>query len=301
MKLIKFTSFLVLSQVMGFQPLSAEAAYERLIPIEDRQQLIISQQHLRAFTLGISLYPVSTTIRSYNGTELLVRAYERTTFGFKNPLVIDLEDKEGELRIAMAFKHKWSFGIWMGNMEIELLVPSSWKGNINLEMLKSQTVIENLDISEIRGKTSITELIVEGSRFEKTNFELGADTDLSIYNTDLGECRIRSKLGKIHGEKIRGAIDAETLDGNITISFDTFEGSTRLISKLGEIRAGVPREASTEIDLRSRLGAVKCDVNLASSSELGTKRITGAIGEPDSNNSLILRSGDGKVLLQYRD
>jgi len=301
MKFIKITSFLVLGQLMGLQSLEAETTYERRFPIEGHQRLTINQEHLRAFTLGISLFPVSTTIKSYNGSELLVRASERTTLGFKNPLEIAFEETEGELSISMAFRHKWSFGIWMGNMEIELLVPSGWEGRMDLEMLKSRTVIKDLVISEINGNTSITELTIERSRFERTTFNLGTDTDFSIYNTDLGECRIRGKLGKIDGEKIRGSIDAETLDGNICIGFDKLEGSTRLKSKLGEIRVGVPEDTSAEIDLRSRLSSVKCDVNLTSSSEIGTKRIAGSIGESDTENSLVLHSGDGKIHLQYRN
>jgi hypothetical protein len=92
-------------------------------------------------------------------------------------------------------------------LNIEILIPSSLDGELELADLKSKTVIENLDIRSIKGKASITELSMAYCTFGNMDIELGADTDLSIFSTNVGNCRIRGGLGKITGSNIKGMMD----------------------------------------------------------------------------------------------
>jgi len=297
MNYCKFINIIILGLIIGF-PLSAEEnEYERRFPMEEKQRLLIDQGRLRLLTIGINFYPVTTKIRSYGGSELIIRVDESSTFGKINPVEIKTDDKDGELHLILGFKSSTVVGVRIGSLNIEILVPSAWDGELELAELKSKTSIKDLHLLSLGGKTSITELSMARCSFGNVDIELGADTDLLMYSTDVGNCRIRGGLGKITGDNIEGTLDIQTFDGDISIDFSNFTGETSLVTKLGCIRASLPEGADADIDLLSRLSSAKCEIPLSVSEDLSDGRIRGSIGEPGSGNLLNLVSGDGDVII----
>ena len=295
MNYCRLIMMIVLGLAIGL-PLSAEGAdCEKSFSIDKEQRLSIDQAKLRLFSIGINFYRVKTVIRSHEGTELVVRVDESCMFGHKNPVELEAEELGGELRLAMGFRRSTAVGLVIGSLDIEILVPADWSGDLELVDLKSDTSIEDFAIESLSGNTSITELSIDGCSFGKMNLELGADTDLSIYATDAGDCRIRGGLGKVSGRGIKGALDIETVDGDISIDFSDLCGRSSLRSALGSVSAGLPAEASTRLDLSSRLSTAACDLPLEPGAEVSEKRVLGSIGAPSSANSLHISSGDGKV------
>ena len=299
MNYFKLAAILGLNLMLAL-PLSAlGSSNEESFPLENIDRLLIDQQDLRFVTIGISFYPVKTSIRGHNGSELLVRVNERSSFGFRNPVTIDTVVSAGTMRLFASFEHRRTAGINIGSLDLEILIPGSWQGELVLDRLKSKTLVEDLELDALSGSTSVTELTIEGCSFGHTDLELGTDTDLTVYGTDLGDCRLNGAMGKITAGQVRGNIDAETFDGDISIDFSGLSGETRLSSKLGKISVGLPEDTSAGIELYSRLGKVECGLSLSSSTVLKKNEIRGSIGAAGTANSLSLRSGDGDIILEY--
>ena len=114
-----------------------------------------------------------------------------------------------------------------------------------------------------------------------------------------GFVNARSTNGRIEFDEIRGGIKAQTTNGRIAgrlaaLPADDAEITCRTTN--GRIRLAVPRDASFEVDIRTRSSSVRSEFELTETTTDSPKHLEGIVG--DGGPLISLRSTNGSVALE---
>ncbi len=275
--------------------LSAESiSKEDRIPINNVGRIVVDGRNLAEARLGVNIVTTSMTIKSWEGEDLAIVQKGHRSLGRITPLTVDHTRNGDEATLSLSWDHRFGIGIRIGRVDMTLLVPEAWGGELVLQDFHLKTHVEGLSIGALTGNMKLADLKITDSEIETVDLSMGVDSDFEAENVRAESWFLRGKLGKITARNIRGTIDAETIDGNISIDFLDFRGMSRLSSKLGKIAVFLPAESELELNLSSTLESVRTDLPVIGlAAEKDPHKIEGYIGSSDHH--LTAHSGDGRV------
>lgn len=262
--------------------------------LESIHSVIINQENLKALTFGICFLPVKTVIRSHKGDELILLVRGRSTIGRLNPISLEAQELGNRLELSMIYKNASMFGINIGQMDIEILVPEHWNNNLELKKISTETNIYSLRQKSLSGSTSMAKLNIYDSDFDQVNLDFGNDTRFSANSVNAEHWKLKGVMGDISVEKVKGEMEIQTFDGDIRIEFTEFQGKNSFSSKMGSISIIVPDNAAMDLSLTSTTESVTTNLFVTDSiQENSKKRISGTVGS--SSNALHAMTWGGKV------
>ena len=290
-----FLGQVLLCGFLLLRPLSSESiSRENRIPIRDVGKIIVDGRNLPEARLGVNIVTTSMAIKSWEGEDLVIVQKGHRSLGRITLVNVDHTRNGDEATLSLSWDHNFGIGIRIGRIEMTFFVPQAWGGELVLQDLHLNTLIEGLSIVALIGNMKLADLKITDSAIKNVVLSMGGDSDFQAENVQAESWFLRGQLGKITARNIGGAVDVETIDGNISIDFIDFWGTSRLISKLGEISVFIPADSELELNLSSTLDSVQTDLPVIGLvAERDLHKIEGYIGS--SNHHLTAHSGDGKV------
>lgn len=287
---------LILAAVL-IAPLSAgEINIEKRASLDGCRKIIIDQNKLRAFTIGINIMPVRTKISSWSGSDLAVNIRGDLSVGSTNEPSVTIDERNDSAEVLFSYRKSTHIGLAVGRLDIEILIPENWNSDLELKNIKTETSIEALSLNRLNGNMSMADLNLRNSKFNEIRLDLGTDSGFSAQAVDAGLWNLKGGMGDISADRVSGEMTIETFDGDIEIGFSRFEGASRLISGMGSIAVTVPDDSQLAFDLSSTTEPAVADLPNADLEESPKRgKIRGAAGV--SENLLTARSVGGKVRL----
>ncbi len=296
-----FTGFLFLSGLLLIQPLSAgPVSREDRADIKTIGTIVVDGGNLQEFRMGINIVKTSVLVKSWEKDELAVLQTGNRFLGGIHPVNVDQSRSGDKLVLTLTRDHSFGMGIRIGRIDMTIFVPREWDGRLELHDLNMETRVEGLHTGVLSGSMKLAGLTIADSDFRFVDFDMGGDAKFRAENVRSDSWHIRGALGSIYAKDIRGTVNAETLDGNISIDYADFQGSSRLVSKMGKVSVFLPADSELELSLSSRLESVRTDFPVTGLvAESNEHQIIGTIGS--SGHRLTAHSVFEKVLVYSKE
>ena len=281
-------------------PLFAESIDDEVrIPINDVGKIVVEGESLAEAWIGVDALTTCATVKSWEGEELAIIQEGNSSLGRISPLSVSHSRNGNETTLSLTRERSLGIGMRIGKIEITFLIPEAWEGELELRDFSVKTRVEGLRTRALTGNMKLANLTITNSDIGAVDLSMGADSDFEAENVRAGSWTLRGKLGKITARNITGPVDAETSDGAISLDFADFQGSSRLLSKLGRITVTVPEDSQLNLSLSSTLESVKTDLPVIGPVTVNDPhRLEGHVGA--SQNLLTAHSGDGRVRVLSR-
>ena len=244
-------------------PLSAaEINLNEHYSIEGVHSLVISQKDLSPITIGINIVPLSTSITSYPGNELLVSIKGSSFLGTAKAPRIQSSTHSGILSLDIGYRSPFKAGLRAGNLEIEILIPDHYTGSLQLREMKSSTEIDTIRLESFTAHMRNSRLTLHDLHASRIDLVSKGSAKMECRSVQAEQWQVKSGSGAFLAEEISGQMVLESFDGKADIAFSRFEGRSSLRSGGGNITVRLPEHSNLEMNLISKAETAQCEFDL---------------------------------------
>jgi len=277
-------------------PLSAaEINLNEHYSLEEVHRLEISQKELSPITIGINIVPVSTSIATYPGNDLLVSIEGSSFLGTTKAPIIQSEVHSGILSLDIGYRSPFKAGLRVGNIKIEILIPESYSGSLQLQEMKSPTEIGTIRLDNFSAFMRNSRLTIRELHARRIKLVSKGRAKTDCRRVHAEQWQVKCGSGAFIAEEISGRMELESFDGKTDVAFSRFEGRCSLRSGGGNITVRLPGNSNLEMNLVSKTKTARCEFDLiGENSRQNPGQKVGFVGTA-SNNYLEAQSQFGKI------
>lgn len=277
-------------------PLSAgEINRSEQYSLEGIHTLLVSQEELSPITIGINIVPISTSITTYPGSELMLSINGSSFLGTAKAPQIEADSNSGILKLDFGYRSPFKAGLRAGKIEIEIRIPESYSGNLQLKDMKSPTEIDRISLENFSADMRNSRLTIRELNARRIDLESRGNAKIECSTVDAEQWRVKCRSGAFIAREINGQMELESFDGKTDIAFSRFEGRSSLRSGGGNITIRIPETSNLGMELVSKAKTAQSEFNLIGESRRQKKGHKSGVVGTASDNHLCAQSRFGKV------
>jgi len=277
-------------------PLSAgEIDMNEHYSLKEIHTLVISQKELNPITIGINIVPISTSITTYPGNELLLAVKGSSFLGTARAPHVESSVQSGILSLDIGYHSTFKAGLRAGKIEIEIQIPDSFTGNVQLKEMKSPTEVEALSLESFSAFMRNSKLSLRELKAHRIELDSKGNGKIECSSVNAAQWRVDFGSGAFIAREITGQVELKNFDGKTDIAFSRFEGRSSFRSGGGNITISLPETSTLAMELVSKTKTADCEFNLVEENLRQKKGHKSGLVGAASDNYLSAQTRFGKV------
>lgn len=184
-----------------------------------------------------------------------------------------IAEKSGNaLDVEIKYPQGINLGVNIVDINIDIFLPQSFSGDIDMKTTSGNVNIDTLDVDSFYFTT------ISG--------------DLKAKNLYSQKSHIKSTSGKANIQDFKGALDFESISGDLSVAYNEFYNDIKIDSTSGNAEIILPVASSFYLKAKTVSGDINCDFPLTLEGQIDKRSINGKVGDGKKNISISTVSGN---------